>query len=71
MSLRAFWENNDLGYAYGSILGFVGEGSASLILPQEYLYYCMDIKTAKKKNFQAVMDGVAQELGIHELDTDL
>ena len=67
--LTGILENNDLGYAYGSILGFVGEGSASLILPQEYLYYCMDIKTAKKKNFQAVMDGVAQELGIHELDT--
>lgn len=67
--LTGILENNDLGYAYGSILGFVGEGSASVILPQEYLYYCMDIKTAKKKNFQAVMDEVAQELGIHELDT--
>ncbi|MDE6362944.1 MAG: FtsX-like permease family protein, partial [Lachnospiraceae bacterium] len=67
--LTGIIQNNYLGYVYGSIRGFVGEGSASVILPQMYLYYCMDIKTTDKKNFQAVVDELAESLGIHELDT--
>ncbi len=67
--LTGIVQNNYLGYVYGSMLGFVGEGSASKILPQAYLYYCMDIKTAKKEHFQTVIDALAERLDIHELDT--
>lgn len=67
--LTGITQSNYLGYIYGSILGFVGEGSAAEILPQEYLYYCMDIRTVDTKSFQAVVDELADSLGIHELDT--
>lgn len=67
--LTGILQNNYLGYTYGSILGFVGEGTAAEVLPQEYLYYCMDIRTADKKSFQAVVDDLTNKLQIHELDT--
>ena len=54
---------------YGYIRGFAGEGTAAEILPQEYLYYNMDIRTAERRNFQAVIDDMAGSLGLHELDT--
>ena len=67
--LTGITQNNYLGYLYGSILGFVGEGTAKEILPQKYLYYCMDIRTVNSKNFQEIVDDLIQTLDIHELDT--
>ncbi|MDE7478943.1 MAG: ABC transporter permease, partial [Lachnospiraceae bacterium] len=67
--LTGITQSNYLGYMYGSILGFVGEGTAAAILPSAYLYYCMDIRTVDKKNFQMVIDDLAERLEIHELDT--
>ena len=69
--LTGITQNNYLGYLYGSILGFVGEGTAKEILPQKYLYYCMDIRTVNSKNFQEIVDDLIQTLDIHELDTIL
>lgn len=67
--LTGILKSNYLGYIYGSIPGFVGEGTAAKVLPPEYLYYCMDIRTVSKKDFQAVVDDLHKNLGIHELDT--
>lgn len=62
-------QSNYLGYTYGYIRGFVGEGTAAEILPQEYLYYNMDIRTADQRNFQQIVDDLSGSLGLHELDT--
>ncbi len=67
--LTGITQSNYLGYVYGYIRGFAGEGTAAEILPQEYLYYNMDIRTAERRNFQAVIDDMAGSLGLHELDT--
>ena len=50
-------------------MGVVGEGTAEQLLPESYIYYNVDIRTADKKNFQAVVDEINKELNIHELDT--
>ena len=49
--------------------GVVGEGTAEQLLPESYIYYNVDIQTADKKSFQAVVDDFNKELNIHELDT--
>ena len=58
-----------LGYTGGHILGLAGQGTAKAVLPPEYLYYSVDIRTESKKNFQSVMDDLGEKLEIHELDT--
>lgn len=67
--LTGILQSNYLGYTYGSIPGIVGEGTAEAILPPEYLYYCMDIRTVDKRDFQATVDDLVERLEIHELDT--
>ncbi len=62
-------QSNYMGYTYGYIRGFVGEGSAAMLLPQEYLYYNVDIRTADRRYFQAVVDELADNMELHELDT--
>lgn len=62
-------QSNYLGYTSGYIRGFAGEGTAEKLLPQEYLYYNMDICTADQRSFQTVMDDLAGSLELHELDT--
>lgn len=61
-------QSNYLGYTYGYIRGFAGEGTAEKILPEKYLYYNTDIRTADQRNFQKVMDDLCGRLGLHELD---
>lgn len=62
-------QSNYLGYTSGYIRGFVGEGTAEKLLPQEYLYYNMDICTVDQQHFQTVMDDLKDSLQLHELDT--
>ena len=62
-------QSNYLGYTSGYIRGFAGEGTAKKLLPQEYFYYNMNIRTAARKNFQAVIDDLTDKLNLHELDT--
>ena len=68
-TLTGITESNFLGYTGGHILGLAGQGTAEAVLPPEYLYYSMDIRTKNPKNFQAVMDDLCERLEIHELDT--
>ncbi len=67
--LTGILKNNYLGYTSGTVMGVVGEGTAEQLLPESYIYYNVDIRTADKKNFQAVVDDINKELNIHELDT--
>lgn len=62
-------KSNYLGYGGGNILGLVGRGTAATVLPPAYLYYNVDLRTAKKGDFQAVVDDWNARLGLHELDT--
>ena len=62
-------KSNYLGYTYGYIRGFAGEGTAARLLPQEYFYYNMDVRTVDQRNFQTVIDDLAGSLELHELDT--
>ena len=68
-TLVGITESNFLGYTGGHILGLAGQGTAKAVLPPEYLYYSVDIRTESKKNFQSVMDDLCEKLEIHELDT--
>ena len=68
-TLVGITESNFLGYTGGHILGLAGQGTAKAVLPPEYLYYSVDIRTESKKNFQSVMDDLCEKLKIHELDT--
>lgn len=67
--LTGILKNNYLGYTSGTVTGVVGEGTAEQLLPESYIYYNVDIQTADKKSFQAVVDDINKELNIHELDT--
>jgi len=62
-------KSNYLGYAYGRITGIVGNGTASQLLPDEYLYYNVDFRTADKKTFQDTVNDLIEKFQIHELDT--
>lgn len=67
--LTGILKNNYLGYTSGTVTGVVGKGTAEQLLTESYIYYNVDIRTADKKNFQAVVDDINKELNIHELDT--
>lgn len=67
--LTGILKNNYLGYTSGTVTGVVGEGTAEQLLTESYIYYNVDIRTADKKNFQAVVDDINKEFNIHELDT--
>ena len=67
--LTGILKNNYLGYTSGTVTGVVGEGTAEQLLPESYIYYNVDIRTADKKNFQAVVDDINKEFNTHELDT--
>ncbi len=68
-TLTGIMESNFLGYTGGHILGVAGQGSGERLLPADYLYYNVDIRTEDKKNFQAIMDDLCSRLKMRELDT--
>jgi len=61
-------KSNYLGYTNGRITGIVGSGTASRLLPEEYLYYNVDFCTVDKKTFQDTVNSLIEALRIHELD---
>lgn len=62
-------ESNYLNYTFGGVTGMVGVGTADKLLPDNYLYYNLDIRTADKSSFQETVNSLVSTLGIHELDT--
>ena len=62
-------KSNYIGYSYGGITGIVGTDTAEQLLPEEYLYYKVDFRTADKQSFQNTVNDVIQKFQIHELDT--
>lgn len=60
--------SNYLGYAGGIVTGLAGRGTAEVLLPEKYIYYNVDLRTADKGAFQATMAELIRELDIHELD---
>lgn len=67
--LTGILKSNYLGYAAGSVNGIVGVGTAKTLLPDDYIYYNVDIRTAEKRTFQSTMDDLISKLQVHELDT--
>ena len=61
-------ESSYLSYAAGRINGIVGPGTAEALLPEDYIYYNVDVRMADKGAFQAVMDDLVSSLRVHELD---
>lgn len=67
--LTGILKSNYLGYAAGSVNGIVGIGTAKKLLPDDYIYYNVDIRTAEKRTFQSTMDDLISKLQVYELDT--
>lgn len=66
--LTGITQSNYLTYTYGGITGIVGAGTASQLLPDEYLYYNVDFRTSDKRNFQDTVNALVQVLNLNELD---
>lgn len=64
--LTGILKANYLGYVTGSINGIVGSGTAKQLLPEKYLLYSVDIRTADKREFQNTVDEFAQTYDIPE-----
>lgn len=62
-------KSNYIGYSYGGMTGIVGTDTAEQLLPEEYLYYNVDFRTADKRSFQNTVNDVIEKFQIHELDT--
>ncbi len=67
--LAGITESNYLNYSSGSVTGMVGPGTAEKLLPDNYLYYNVDIRTSDKKTFQNTVNDLIATLSVHELDT--
>lgn len=67
--LAGITESNYLNYSSGSVTGMVGPGTAEKLLPDNYLYYNVDIRTSDKKTFQNTVNDLISTLSVHELDT--
>lgn len=61
-------ESNYMNYAAGVINGIAGPGTAEALLPEDYLYYNVDVRMADKGTFQETMDDLISALSVHELD---
>ena len=61
-------ENSYLGYGSGIVEGIVGEGTANTLLPERYLLYSTDFKTDSTEQFQTIVNELAKELFIEEMN---
>lgn len=61
-TLTGILENSYLGYATGTVVGIVGNGTAESVLPDEYLLYSTDFKTHSKQDFQSIVCDLAAKL---------
>ena len=64
--LTGILQPNYLGYVSGTVSGIVGPGTAGNVLPDKYLLYSVDIRTAEKRSFQKVVDNLATQYSIPE-----
>ena len=69
LTLVGITRSNYMSYAAGVVNGIVGPGTVKALLPEEYLYYNVDIRVADRGSFQAVMDDLVSALNVHELDS--
>ncbi|MCI8803916.1 MAG: ABC transporter permease [Oscillibacter sp.] len=67
-TLVGITESNYMNYAAGVVNGIVGPGTVEALLPEDYIYYNVDVRMADKGTFQAVMDDIVSALNVHELD---
>lgn len=59
-------EANYIGYSTGTVNAVAGEGTAKRLLPEEFLLYSTNCKTKDTRQFQAIIDDLANRLGITE-----
>lgn len=59
-------ESNYIGYSTGSLDAVLGEGTASALLPEDYLLYSTDFKTKDTAQFQNIIDKLANEIGLEK-----
>ncbi len=59
-------ESNYIGYLSGATEAVAGEGTAAAVLPEAYLLYSTDIKVKNTRQFQTVMDELADSLHMKE-----
>lgn len=59
-------EADYIGYSTGTVEAVVGEGTAKMLLPEEFLLYSTDCKTKDTLHFQAIIDDLANRLGVRE-----
>lgn len=64
--LTGILKSNYVGYVSGTVLGIVGTGTAEKVLPDKYMLYSVDIRTAEKKSFQSTIDDLASQYVIPE-----
>lgn len=57
-------ESNYIGYSTGTLNAVAGVGTAASVLPDNYLLYSTDFKTKDTLHFQAIIDELANNLGI-------
>lgn len=67
--LTGITQSNYLTYINGGITGIAGAGTASQLLPDEYLYYNVDFRTFEKKSFQETVNELTQAIQLNENDT--
>lgn len=59
-------ESNYMGYSTGTLTAVTGEGTASQLLPDDYLLYSTDFKTKDTRSFQSLLDELAEDVGVEE-----
>lgn len=59
-------ESNYIGYSTGSLDAVLGEGTASALLPEDYLLYSTDFKTKDTAQLQNIIDKLANEIGLEK-----
>ena len=65
-TLCGILENSYLGYSSGVVEGIVGEGTANILLPERYLLYSTNFKTRSTKQFQSIVNELAEKLSVEE-----
>lgn len=63
-SVCGILESNYIGYSTGTLEAVLGLGSASALLPEEYLFYSADFKVRDTSRFQAIVDELAEQFSI-------
>lgn len=59
-------ESNYIGYSTGILDAVLGEGTASTLLPEDYLLYSTNFKTKDTAQFQNIIDELTKEIGLEK-----